>query len=161
MKSNIIVVLLSLSLILQPTFAMAKREKPLLVNGQDALKKVFVKLETCSPILQWKEMRQGQDLSDKNYDIALYYALTRAGPPELGEKVFFLENINGTKVTLSQPLAPNTRFLWSIRIRDNVKKTVSGWLVHDVNGSMWEAALGMYTFYRNIWPGIKTPSKCE
>lgn len=139
------------------TDSSAKKQKWMYVDGKPALKKLFIKTGSCTPVLSWDELRK--DPANETYDVSLYYALFKSmgsSPPDLGQQVFSLENINDRAVKLVKPLDPKTRYLWSVRIRNTVDGTVSNWLVHDVS----QQFLTLVTFYSNVWPGLKTPSKC-
>ena len=145
--------IIGLVFVLLPLTVYAKKEIPISVDGKSAVKALFVKSETCNPLLAWKELRQ--DPAMETYDISVYIALKgNAAMPDRGENIFYQEGVNVLQMQV--PLKPGKKYFWSLRGRYQ-DGTVSDWLTHDpIHANLLEVIS-----YRNMWFGIQTPKKCD
>ncbi len=161
MKYKIFSITLITSLCLFPLVSHAKKEQVMNIDGKSALKGLFIKAQSCNPVLGWKELRT--DPSNETYDVTVHYALFKnlGGPPDLGDQVFYLENIKDSTVQVSPSLKPKTRYIWSVRVRNNSNQQIGGWFIHDtVRATFLDALVGITEFYYKVWPGFKTPKEC-
>ncbi len=117
----------------------------------------FAKVESCTPVLSWKSAES----AGITYDVSLYKALLKKTligtvdetfPPEKGEQIFYMENIQETSVKVNTALAPKTYYLWSVRTRRQ-DGSVSEWSTYDKNVNTGYG----YSQAWNYWFGIKTP----
>lgn len=159
MKINtqlIILAICAFSICFMSRFVFAKTR----INGVQTNEKVgsregpFLKIKTCTPELKWEPSNS----SSVTYDVTLNIALIPphgALPPEVGDKLFYSENITQTSVTVNPPLPPNRKFFWSVRQR-YPDGSVSPWTTYDKSFISWWGAGDM----RNFWFGIMTPKEC-
>jgi hypothetical protein len=116
----------------------------------------FVKLGTCTPTLMWQE-RQDPEHPVITYDVAVYTAL--GGYPDLKErglKVFYVEDLPTTAVTVQPALNPNTIYFWSVRTR-LPDGHVSNWLTYDKTSFVPGGIINRHS----NWFGVKTPKVCS
>jgi len=114
----------------------------------------FVTVASLTPLLEWKP--SGKE--GFTYDVAMYESLSIAGnvPGALrirGTRVAYAEGLREPRYQLSTPLAPNTRYEWSVRLRDgeNVSTwTTTSYFAFFVVG--WAAGSGQ-------WFGLDTPAQ--
>lgn len=122
------------------------------VDGKKAVGKLFAKAKSCTPRLEWSDIRKGDGTF--SYDIAIYYAL-KGEIPGIGENVFYKASHYQNSISVTPPLKPKTKYLWSFRLRHGSR--VSEWYIHHPSKSL----LGGIVFYENMLFGIKTPRKCR
>jgi hypothetical protein len=116
--------------------------------------KSFVTVASLTPLLAWKPSSKG----GFTYDIAVFESLSLAGdvPGALrirGTRVAYAEGLREPRYQLSKPLAANTKYEWSVRLRegDNVSTwTTTSYFAFFVVG--WAAGSGQ-------WFGIETPAR--
>lgn len=114
----------------------------------------FATVASLTPLLEWKPSSK----EGFTYDVAVYESLSLAGnvPGALrirGTRVAYAEGLRETRYQLSTPLAPNTRYEWSVRLRDgeNVSTwTTTSYFAFFVVG--WAAGSGQ-------WFGLDTPAQ--
>lgn len=148
-------VLFFLALFLISVPAHAKKEPHASVDGKNAVGKVFVKAESCTPLLAWKDVRKSNE-KDLTYDVAVHLALKKfEQAPIAGEKVFYAENLHEMSIRPDKPLDPSGKYVWSFRLR-NPDGKVSEWMVQPYASSSFFSLVS----YGNIWLGFKTPSTC-
>ena len=114
----------------------------------------FATVASLTPLLEWKPPSK----EGFTYDVAVYESLSLAGnvPGALrirGTRVAYAEGLREPRYQLSTPLAPNTRYEWSVRLRDgeNVSTwTTTSYFAFFVVG--WAAGSGQ-------WFGLDTPAQ--
>lgn len=86
----------------------------------------FTQVDSLSPAFSWK----GTSRSDVTYDLIIYEAATytTSGVTDSyspGQMVGYVESMPGTTWHSAKPLKPDTKYYWSVRMRDGDK--VSRW----------------------------------
>lgn len=153
-KKGVFFVIVFHVLVFWPLFTNAGKKSDVFVDGSDASNKLFAKAKSCTPVLLWRNVRKdGENLT---YDVAIHIALKSKGDslPGLGEQVFYEEKISSNTINVTKKLNPNTKYLWSFRLRREDDQ-VTGWYKHNTKGQFFSG-----THYWNIWFGFKTPTKC-
>jgi hypothetical protein len=136
----------------------AKRRTLVTVDGKNAVGRLFMKARSCTPTLAWVADALYDRAESLTYDVAIYVALKRPleTSVERGERIFYQEKIAAATVTVSPPLAPKGKYLWSMRAR-TARGYVSPWYVHDAIHTNFLETI----WYRHVWLGITTPRRCE
>lgn len=125
----------------------------------------FTKVDSCSPTLEWNAVRIPNGILI-SYDVSLYSAKKIDSHGfDKDEKVFYKQNYPVTSLSIIPPLEPNTKYLWSIRVRqhqgtdnqDNSKDKVSQW---STNSKTVKRPLAVAT-YIDHWHGFITPENCS
>jgi len=114
----------------------------------------FATVTSLTPLLAWKPSSK----EGFTYDVAVYESLSLAGDMPgaqriRGTRVAYAEGLREPRFQLSTPLAPNTKYEWSVRLRrgENVSTwSTTGYFAFFVIG--WAAGSGQ-------WFGIETPEK--
>jgi len=114
----------------------------------------FVTVTSLTPLLAWKPSSK----KELTYDVAVYESLSLAGDMPgaqriRGTRVAYAEGLREPRYQLSTPLAPNTKYEWSVRLRqgENVSTwSTTGYFAFFVIG--WATGSGQ-------WFGIETPEK--
>jgi len=116
--------------------------------------KSFVTVANLTPLLEWKPSSK----AGFTYDVAVYESLSLAGDVPgaqriRGARVAYSEGLREPRFQLSTPLAPNTKYEWSVRLREG--ENVSTWTTTSYFSFFvvgWVAGSGQ-------WFGFTTPAK--
>ena len=104
-----------------------KRFRGVTPMSPDVAQSGFPLANSLTPEFKWK----GCPKSDVSYDLVVYeaaaYSVAGALTPSYmrGRLVAYVENLNEPRWTPGEPLKPDTRYIWSVRLREG--DTVSGW----------------------------------
>lgn len=138
------------------------KKKAFYVDESKAWKKLYTKSDSCTPVIRWYDFREGDQTLV--YDFALHYSLKlKSGqPPMRGEQIILAESLKTNAIKIVQALKPDTKYLWSIRLKNQEDK-VTNWFTHGATRStVWDIIGGTGgSTYTNIWFGIKTPKECQ
>ncbi len=111
---------------------------------------LFVKVASCTPILQWEKSPD----TDTSYDVSVFKAVSNRAVnlPERGEQVLYTEGLQTNSLQVSPSLIPRSKYFWSVRKR-KPNGEVTGWATYDRDENQiigWE-------WHSNLWFGIETP----
>lgn len=114
----------------------------------------FAAVTSLTPLLTWKpSSKEGM-----TYDVAVYESLSLAGDVPgaqriRGARVAYSESLREPRFQISTPLAPNTKYEWSVRLREG--ENVSTWSTTSYFAFFvvgWASGSGQ-------WFGLTTPAK--
>jgi hypothetical protein len=111
----------------------------------------FLQTDTLSPVMRWEGVKN----PDVSYDLIIYetvgYSITAKEDQLKGRIILYEENITQPEFSIRNPLKANTKYLWSVRLRNG--NMVSDW-----------SSYGHHRFYviyvsssAGQWFGFSTP----
>ncbi len=123
----------------------------------------FSPITSCSPVLEWNAVSI-PNAPLVSYDVAVYEAeKIDSNYFDKTTQILYKENYPVTSLGIIPPLKPQTKYLWSIRVRQHKIDTstsedkVSQW---STNSKTVKRPLAVAT-YIDHWHGFITPEKCE
>jgi hypothetical protein len=112
----------------------------------------FIQTDSLTPVFSW----QAAENKDVSYDLVIYdvanYSFSGIDERQMkGRMIAYEENISEPGFKLKTPLKENTKYYWSVRLRDG--DVVSRWSTY--------SHFGFYVFYATSgygqWFGFSTP----